>query len=305
MPELITTLGPVNPSAAGMILPHEHIYVDMQANSRPTDFCVPAADVIALMAPEVHRARALGVQTLVDCTPVGVGRRADLVKAVSESTGMPVVVPTGTYREPWIPRWIHDAPEPALREWMIGELQGQIAGIGVQAGWIKLSAGDEGLTACEAKVLRAAAQAGMETGAVIGSHTIRGCVAMEQIDIIEAQGYSAGRFIWVHTQNEPDFELHLKAARRGAWIEYDAIGGGQSDEAYIERIVRILDAGLGDQLLLSHDRGWYDPEKALGGTPRPFTYISEIFLPKLVEAGVGQAVVRRLTEDNPYRAFAR
>jgi phosphotriesterase-related protein len=36
---------------------------------------------------------------------------------------------------------------------------------------------------------RAAAAAGRETNAVIGSHTIRGWVVREQLDIIEAMGY--------------------------------------------------------------------------------------------------------------------
>ena len=48
----------------------------------------------------------------------------------------------------------------------------------------------------------------------------------------------------------------------------------------------MLDAGLGDRLLLSHDRGWYDPAQPGGGTPKPFTYLSEVFLPKLRAAGV-------------------
>jgi phosphotriesterase-related protein len=305
MPKLMTTLGPLDADMAGMILPHEHIYVDMQANQRPTDFAVPAADVIALMAPEVLKARSAGVDTLVDCTPVGVGRRVDLVKAVSEATGLPIVAPTGIYREPWIPRWAHEATEATLRDWMLGELTGQIGETGVQAGWIKLSAGDDGLTPCETKVLRAAAQAGAQTGAVIGSHTIRGRVALEQMGIIEAQGHSARRFIWIHTQSEPDFALHLEVARRGAWIEYDAIGSGPSDAVYIERILGVLEAGLGDHLLLSQDRGWYDPQQPKGGAPRPFTYISEVFLPKLIAAGVAQATVKDLVERNPYRAFAR
>ena len=99
---------------------------------------------------------------------------------------------------------------------------------GVQAGWIKLSAGDSGITETEAKVLRAAAAAGKTTGAVIGSHTVRGRVVAEQLDIIEKAGYSPKRFIWIHAQAEYDFELHLAAAKRGAYIEYDNIGGGES-----------------------------------------------------------------------------
>jgi phosphotriesterase-related protein len=225
---------------------------------------------------------------------------------VSEATGFPLLVPTGIYREPWIPDWAHAAGEAELRDWMLGELQEQIETSGVQAGWIKLSAGDDGLTPCEIKILRAAAAAGAATNAVIGSHTIRGRVVREQLDIIEAVGYSAERFIWIHTQAEPDFELHLEMARRGAWIEYDAIGSDQfEDDYFVRHILRILEAGLGHRLLLSHDRGWYDPGQPGGGKPLPYTYLSEHLLPKLQAAGVDEATVRQLTHTNPFEAFAR
>jgi phosphotriesterase-related protein len=219
---------------------------------------------------------------------------------------LPLVVPTGIYREPWILDWAHDLSQGDLRDWMLGELQDEIEASGVRAGWIKLSAGDDGLTACETKILRAAAAAGAATNAVIGSHTVRGRVVRDQLDIIEAAGYSPERFIWIHTQAEPDFGLHLGIARRGAWIEYDAIGvEGLDDTFFIGLIQRMLDAGLGDQLLLSHDRGWYDPAQPNGGVPKPYTYLSDHFLPKLRAAGVDEATIRQLTHTNPFRAFAR
>ncbi len=305
MAKLITTLGPKSADELGVILPHEHIYVDMQANERAKPAQVDPADVVALMAPEVEKIKALGVTALVECTPMGVGRRADLDKAVSDATQFPVVVPTGIYREPWVPQWAHEASEEELRDWMLRELQDEIEGTGVQAAWIKLSAGDDGLTACEIKILRAAAQAGAATQAIIGSHTRLGRVALEQMEIIEAAGYTPERFIWIHTQNEEDFDVHLEAARRGAWIEYDAIGGGRDDDFFIGRILAALDAGLGDHVMLSHDRGWYDPAQPKGGTPRPFTYMFEVFLPKLRAAGVDDATIEQLTCTNPFRAFAR
>jgi phosphotriesterase-related protein len=176
----------------------------------------------------------------------------------------------------------------------------------VQAGWIKLSAGDDGLTECETKALRAAAAAGAATNAVIGSHTIRGRVVRDQLKIVEEAGYSPERFIWIHTQAEPDFDLHLEIARRGAWIEYDAIGSDHvSDDTFLEHIQRVLDAGLGDHLLLSHDRGWYDPAQPGGGTPKSFTYLSETFLPKLRQAGVDEGTLHQLTHSNPFNAFSR
>ena len=259
------------------------------------------------MAPEMRKAQEVGVSAIVECSTVGVGRRADIERAVSEATHLPLVIPTGIYREPWIPDWAHKASEAELSDWMLGELQGEIEKSGVQAGWIKLSAGDDGLTACETKILRAAAAAGRQTNAVIGSHTIRGQVVREQLDIIEAVGYEAGRFIWIHTQAEPDFELHLEMARRGAWLEYDSIGNSEwvSEETLLQNTQRLLEAGLGNQLLLSHDRGWYDPALPSGGIPKPYTYLAEQFLPKLRAAGVDERMIHQLTHGNPYRAFAR
>ena len=100
MSQLITTLGPKNADDLGLILPHEHIFVEFRTWDHPDYAQVDPADVVKLMAPEIEKAKAVGVTALVECTPVGVGRRADIHKAVSEATNFPVVVPTGVYREP-------------------------------------------------------------------------------------------------------------------------------------------------------------------------------------------------------------
>jgi phosphotriesterase-related protein len=303
--ELITTLGPKSAEKLGKILPHEHVFVDLRTWDKPGYAEARALDVIALMAPELERIKKLGFTAIVECSTVGVGRRADLDRAVSEATDFPIVVPTGIYREPWIPPFGHEWSENRLFNWMLSELNEGIEASGVRAGWIKLSAGDDGITPTEAKILRAAARAGAKTNAVIGSHTIKGRVVLEQLDIIEQSGYSADRFISIHSQAEPDFSLNLQVARRGAWIEYDGIGGWGEDATYVENINKLLDAGFGEKLLLSHDRGWYDPALPGGGTPKPYTYLSEVFLPKLEASGVDRKTIDDILAKNPFRAFAR
>ncbi len=57
-------------------------------------------------------------------------------------------------------------------------------------------------------------------------------------------------------------------------------------------VLRALDAGLGRQLLLSHDLGWYDPALPGGGTPRPYTHLAAAFLPFLSARGVDRATLR-------------
>ena len=301
---LYTTLGPKRRDELGMILPHEHVFVDLRTPDQPGYAEADTADIVRLMAPEIERIKALGITALVECSTGGVGVRPDLDLAVSRATNFPIVVPTGNYREPWIPPWVRDASEGQLHEWMLGELNGGFANAPFHAGWIKLSAGDDGITELEARILRAAARAAAETNAVIGSHTIKGRVVMDQLDIIESVGGNPARFISIHTQAEPDFALHQAVAARGAWIEYDHVGR-DDDGAVATMILRALDAGLAGQLLLSHDRGWYDPAKPQGGKPEPYTHLSLVMIPMLKGRGVDEATIRALTHDNPFNAFAR
>jgi phosphotriesterase-related protein len=304
MTVLYTTLGPLPRDALGMILPHEHVFVDLRTPDQPGYAVAEPSDVVALMAPQVEAIKAQGVTALVECSTVGVGRRPDIDLAVSRATDFPIVVPTGSYREPWITEWIAGASEQALEDWMVHELTEGFDEAPFKAGWIKLSAGDDGITRREEGILRAAARAGVRTGAVIGSHTVKGRVVMDQLDIIEAEGYCADRFISIHTQEERDFGLNLAVAERGAWIEYDHAGRAEDAEV-VDLILRVLAAGRGAQLLLSHDLGWYDPALPGGGVPRPWTHLASVILPMLDAVGVASATVRQLTHDNPFNAFAR
>lgn len=305
MHQLITTLGPKTADELGMILPHEHVFVDLRTWDRPGYGEADPDDVVRLMTPEIEAARAAGVTVIIEPSTVGVGRRVDILLAVSRATGFPLVAPTGVYREPWLPPWVREAEEIDLCAWMVGELSGTIEGLEVQAGWIKVGASDSGVTEFEAKVLRAAAAAAIETGAAIGSHTIRGDVARHQLDIIERAGAPPDCFVWIHAHREPDLTIHHELGRRGAWLEYDGIGDPAEDRVFIDLVMRALDAGLEGRLLLSQDRGWYDPAQPGGGTPKPFTYLPEVFLPKLVDAAIGDDTVDRLMHRNPFEAFAR
>ena len=304
MKHLHTTLGPLARDQLGMILPHEHVFVDLRTPDQPGYGQADTGQVVALMAPEIERIMALGVTALVECSTTGVGRRADLDLAVSRATGFPIVVPTGSYREPWIEDRIRAMSDQGLEDWMVRELTERLDEADFQAGWIKVSAGDDGLTALETRILRAAARAGLRTGAIIGSHTIKGRVVMDQLDIIESEGYCADRFISIHTQEEKDFALNLAVAARGAWIEYDHIGRAD-DATIIALIQRVLEAGFGHQLLLSHDTGWFDPAQEGGGKPTPYTHLNTVFLPKLAVAGVDSDMIRQFTHENPFNAYAR
>ena len=99
-------------------------------------------DVVEVMQPELEKARAAGVAVLVDAGSPSLGRRADIIVAVSRAARLPVVVPTGFYLDRSIPEWARAASEEELRDWMVGELVDGMEEADVKAGWIKLAASD-------------------------------------------------------------------------------------------------------------------------------------------------------------------
>ena len=302
MPALVTTLGLKFASELGFILPHEHVFANFYADD---DANADVEQVLSKLQPELSRAKSTGLTCLVDATAIGGARRIDIIQAVSEAHQLPIVAATGIFKEPHKAQWVAEKGEDGLVAWMTQELTKGIAGSGICAGWIKLSVADNGIADHEQILLRAAARAGRQTGATIGVHTVSGRVALDQLNIIEDASYSPERFIWIHTQVEKDVQLHLEVAKRGAWLEYDAIGVDRPDEEYIELIQRILDAGYGNQLLLSHDRNGYNPHESDGGEIQSYTYLSDSLLPKLRAVGMDEATIQQLTHTNPFRAYAR
>ena len=57
MTKMITTLGPKSADELGMILPHEHVFVDLRTWDQPGYAQADPADVIRLIAPEIARAQ--------------------------------------------------------------------------------------------------------------------------------------------------------------------------------------------------------------------------------------------------------
>jgi predicted metal-dependent phosphotriesterase family hydrolase len=93
------------------------------------------------------------------------------------------------------------------------------------------------------KVTRAAALTSQATGLSIAIHTAAAVAAMEVLDIVKAVGVEPDRWIFVHAQHEPNTDLLVAVARRGAWISLDGIGPSTVD-AHCIPLLKLLDAGF-------------------------------------------------------------
>lgn len=120
------------------------------------------------------------------------------------------------------------------------------------------------------------------------------------MDIIEREGVGLSRFAWFHASAERAYPMLRRAAERGVYlgIDYDA-------DRTLELLMRLIDDGLAHRILLSMDSGWYHPRYAGGGEVRGYTRMFEELMPRLAEAGVEDRMVRTITCENVFEAFAR
>ena len=304
-----TVLGKVPVTTLGLILPHEHLFTDLRGPDTPGYARGDPQRVLQVMKPYLDEAYAAGVTALVECSTIGVGRNVTVLQRLAEATPVHIVAPTGVYREAYIPSTLRESSLEELAEAWIADLTVGMDGGEVRAGFIKIAVSDDGPTQLEVRNIRAAARASLATGAVIASHTIASESARREMDLLEEEGLDLSRFIWVHANAAASSREHIQAARRGAYVEFDAVGMLTVDQQLLVRYtLDLAEAGFSERILLSHDAGWYDPggpdgQPAEGGV-RGFVALVREFIPALSLQGASPELIRTITHINPARAFA-
>jgi phosphotriesterase-related protein len=317
-----TTAGPMGEDEVGNILAHQHMFVEFQVAPPVAYLDSTPQEVWAEIGDMVLEAKNLGYSVFIEPTPLGVGRRPDIVDYVADKAGLPTMMPTGIYHEPYVPDWVYDATVDELTDWMLEELNVGVGDTDVQAGFIKLADNWDGIHEVEMKVLEAACNASRETDAAIASHILSSWTADAVLDALEGFGCSPDRFVWIHapyTAFSEDVEggtvgtdALMAAAGRGAYLSLDFIGsqfwvgwvGDNSDERHFALLDALVNAGYEDQLLIGSDTGWFDP-----GNPdfliEPYDQIMTSFVPFLRDQGYSEGLIGKFLHDNPWEAYSR
>jgi phosphotriesterase-related protein len=193
-----------------------------------------------------------------------------------------------------------------LADLFIKELTEDIEGIGVKAGFIKVASSNNGPTDLERKVMEAATIASKETGSSILAHSLKWEGAKEHISLLSKYKCDYDRYIWAHAHRETNINHHYHALSLGCYMEYDGIGIRDEDDSLVLDLLEIMKAkGYGNKVLISQDRGWYNPALPQGGQPKPYTYITDIFLNKMRALGLDESYIDELLRKNPFNAMAR
>ena len=310
---ILTVTGPIPVSEMGISLTHEHVLVDFIGADSTGYHRWDRQEAAERIMPFLREIQDSGVGTFIECTPAYVGRDPELLRIISQQTGLHLVTNTGYYgaqSNKYLPESFYSLTARELSGLWIDEFENGIGESGIRPGFIKIAVDrNDTLSADHVKIVTAAAYANSATGLVIASHTGPDGPAFAQIKILRSYGVNPSSFIWVHAQRGT-LEGNIRAGKMGAWISLDNVNTGRDPverfgiDWYADRIVSLKEAGLLHRVLISHDAGWYSPGSENGGDYRGYTGVFSELIPALMERGCTQKDIDQLLVINPGEAFS-
>lgn len=302
-----TIAGRLNPEELGVTYVHEHLWSDPPQWLAEQDPDLVLKDIHAA-ALEVELFKSVGGGCIVDMTALDYGRNIKVQATIATMTGINLVVTTGFNKGLFFPKWVHQASEQQIADWMLKELTQGIEGTQYRAGIIKVGTGYNTISEVEKKVIRAAAIAHRETGAPIAAHTEAGTMSLEQLDYMESLDVHLDQVIIAHADRNIDLWIMKQIARRGAYVEFDGPSKIKyyPDQMRVDAIVALVQAGYQEKILISGDMARKSYLEAFGGGPG-FRYIITKFIPRLeaefAERGLEPNLVSRFLTANPQGAL--
>jgi phosphotriesterase-related protein len=133
-------------------------------------------------------------------------------------------------------------------------------------------------------------------------------VGLDQLRIIEDEGADPNRVVIGHADSFPRLDHYLAIVERGSSLEFDFLGMSFTpserlgEGRVVELLCDLLGRGHVERILLSQDVCHDSQLSRYGGNG--YTYLARTFLPRLREAGVGEAEIDTMTVANPRRMLA-
>lgn len=309
MKKINTVCGEICADELGFTLMHEHI----MAMSSSMRFAFPdwldRDGFIERVARELSEARQSGVRTIVDATPINLGRDISIIREASEKSGVHIIASTGFYwyEEPWMGGWGIDE----LKERLLNEINDGIQGTGIKPGVIKAATDSPGMTPVNYKLLKAAAGLCKATDLPLTTHTCpSGLTGLMQQDVFIAEKVDPSRVIIGHSGDTDDLDYLEAILKRGCYIGLDRFGLEMpvSTEKRITTLVELVKRGHADRIVLSHDYccciDWNTDFNFKKFAPDwSYIFLSLTIIPELKRRGVGEEDLHEMTVLNPKRIF--
>ena len=320
MATIETLNGPLDTADLGTVLMHEHVFnITAEIQIAHPGFNGWDPDVEVPKARETLRGvKEAGIDTIVELSPIGLGRSLELIRPACDGTGLNVVLATGLYTYDVLPRpWHFSGPgtlldgEEPLDALMRADVSDGIEGSGVKPGILKCAIDAAGLTDHVERVVRSVCRIHNETGTPICIHTAaqheRG---LDALRVLEEEGVDPARVMLAHCGDTTDLEYLERLAASGALLGMDRFGLDilLPFEERVATVAAMCERGHADKMILSQDANcysdWFPPGLSEQVSPKwHFLHVVQDVVPALRERGVSEKDVDTMMKANPRRFF--
>ena len=334
-----TVLGLINQQDLGLTMTHEHLLIDFSVMFNPTpdvttqrmahapvsmenlgwirQYCYSNLDNLLVLDEDTAIEEATlyqrhGGGAIVDATPIGIGRAPLALARSSRGAGVHVVMGAGYYVDAAQPNQINQKDENDIYQEITKDIQIGVGNTGIKAGIIGEIGCTWPLMPNEIKVLKASARAQLETGASILIHPGRDEKApIEILSILADSGADLSRVIMGHLDRTvSSIDILEELADTGCVLEWDLFGNEvsfyqpsdfdmPSDAERLNFIRQMIDIGLGERIVISHDICTKHRLVKYGG--HGYGYIPEHIIPRMRNKNFQQSEIQAITKDTPAR----
>lgn len=287
--------------------------------------CLRLQDV-QLAIDEAMRFKQAGGNTIFDATSIGLGRDPGALVRIAQATGLNIIMGAGCYREASLPVEFATRSEEEIAEEMVRDITVGVGVSGVRAGFIGEVGNSWPWADSEKKVLRAAVSAQRRTGAALMIHPgFHPSAPFEIIELLREEGADLSHTIICHMEVAfTNFEQRRKLAETGCYVEFDTFGRlgyfdtgpsedfidappwpaaltAPNDLQRIDEIIKLIDAGHLNQILMSQDVCKKVNLVHYGGPG--YAHILRHIVPLMRLKGVSEEHIHTLLVENPRRAL--
>lgn len=308
MPTIHSATGPIETSDLGFTLMHEHVRVGWGPMFQQYPELFDRKAELDRAVERLKAAKAAGVQTVVDLTPIDLGRDVTLIAEAAKQSGMQVIAPTGFY---YLVPFHFAYREPAeMTALLVKDITEGVSSTGIRAGVIKCATEDE-MHAQNERTLRASAAAHRQAGVPICTHSHPATrTGLDQARVFKEEGCDPGRIVIGHSDDSDNIGYLEAIIEAGFYCGMDRMGLEQprTSEQRADMVAALVEKGYAERITLSHDSccNFYWAPQSLLDQVAPnwkMTHIPETIIPMLRARGVSDTAIHQMTTLNPRRLF--
>ena len=310
MTTIQSATGALETGDMGFTLMHEHVLVLWPPMYQQYPELFDREAQMTNAVAKLKKAVAAGVKTIVDLTPIDLGRDPGFIREASQKSGMQIIVATGLYYE--IPFYFNHRPDQEMTDLFVRDITVGIGQSGVRAGVIKCATEPE-MHPMNERVLRASARAHRATGVPICTHTFpANKTGLDQQRVFKEEGVDLGRTVIGHSDDSDDLSYLEQIIQNGSFCGMDRIGlqRPRDDGQRADMVAKLVEKGYAERITLSHDASCHIDMLPNGAAETflpqwNYTHIPLDIVPMLRERGVSDVAIQQMTVGNPARLFSQ